>query len=123
MKKNLKTFITHLKAQPLFVEIFDNAESVFINFNRDVDPDIQICYAFYEYEDYSGDAFVIYYRKSTRKYYEAHGSHCSCYGLEDQWTGDEELSFEGLEHRVKEGHHYGGMNKFAQAFEEYLKEG
>ena len=33
---------------------------------------------------YGGEAFVLY-RKSG-KLYEVNGSHCSCYGLEDQWN-------------------------------------
>lgn len=43
----------------------------------------KILYAWYEYEDYSGSAFVLF--RKGRKLYEVNGSHCSCYGLEDQW--------------------------------------
>lgn len=44
----------------------------------------QVIFAAYEYEDYSGSAEVIYVHDG--KFYMAHGSHCSCYGLEDQWV-------------------------------------
>lgn len=33
---------------------------------------------------YDGDAFVLFERDG--KLYEVNGSHCSCFGLEDQWT-------------------------------------
>ena len=46
---------------------------------------IEFVYAFYDYEDYSGRALVIYYNTEDEQYYEVHGGHCSCYGLEDQW--------------------------------------
>lgn len=53
----------------------------------------QIIIASYTYEDYSGSAFVIY--EKDGKLYEVHGSHCSCYGLEDQWS-PEETSWEAI---------------------------
>jgi hypothetical protein len=36
---------------------------------------------------YEGDAIVIY--RQDDALYEVHGSHCSCYGLEDQWKPEE----------------------------------
>lgn len=45
--------------------------------------DRDILFAYYMYEDYSGRAFVLY--RKTRVLYEAHGSHCSCDGLQGQW--------------------------------------
>lgn len=49
---------------------------------------LKILYADYTYEDYSGDAYVLGYDFDKQQWFEVHGSHCSCYGLEDQW--DEE---------------------------------
>lgn len=49
---------------------------------------LKILYADYTYEDYSGDAYVLGYNFDKQQWFEVHGSHCSCYGLEDQW--DEE---------------------------------
>lgn len=43
----------------------------------------EVLLAWYEYEDYSGSARVVYRRGDD--YYEVTGGHCSCYGLEDQW--------------------------------------
>lgn len=46
-------------------------------------PD-EVLYAGYSYECYEGSSEVIIRRGS--KYYWNTGSHCSCYGLEGQWT-------------------------------------
>lgn len=43
-----------------------------------------IVIANYTYEDYSGSAWVLFVKDN--ELYEVHGGHCSCYGLEDQWT-------------------------------------
>lgn len=55
----------------------------------------EIIFAAYEYEDYSGSAEVIFIRNG--KFYHVSGSHCSCYGLEDQWN-PEEMPYEALKH-------------------------
>lgn len=47
------------------------------------EPD-QVLYAVYDCPDYEGYADVIY--RVGDRYFWAHGSHCSCYGLEDQWA-------------------------------------
>lgn len=54
------------------------------------DKRIDISYAeihagYYTYESYSGDAFVLFRDTRDGKWYEVNGSHCSCFGLEDQW--------------------------------------
>lgn len=46
------------------------------------EPEIVVLAA-YVYEDYSGDAWVVYFDKG--RFFEVHGGHCSCYGLERQW--------------------------------------
>jgi hypothetical protein len=48
----------------------------------------------YTYECYEGWSIVVYRR--GHKYYTVHGSHCSCYGLEDQWDPEEYESKELL---------------------------
>jgi hypothetical protein len=47
---------------------------------------------------YEGQAFVVFSRGD--KFYEVHGSHCSCYGLEGQWK-PEETSVEDLQFRLE----------------------
>ncbi len=64
------------------------------DFNIKLSDNIEIIYAFYENESYSGSAFILF--KENNKLYEVHGAHCSCYGLEDQWD-PEETSIEYLE--------------------------
>lgn len=45
----------------------------------------KILYADYTYEDYSGDSYVLGYDVEKDMFFEVHGGHCSCYGLEGQW--------------------------------------
>ena len=75
--------------------------------------DIKVLLASYAYECYEGDAFVLF--RKDDKLYEVNGGHCSCYGLEGQWS-PEETTIDTLEHRLKEGNlgnsHY-GPNQFA----------
>ena len=61
---------------------------------------VEILLASYTYEDYSGDAFVLFSRDG--KLWEVNGSHCSCYGLEGQWE-PEETSVESIERRISTG--------------------
>jgi hypothetical protein len=53
----------------------------------------KVLYALREYGDYCGSCFVLF--KRDGKLYDVNGSHCSCYGLEDQWS-PEETSVEAL---------------------------
>lgn len=123
MKQITKNFLRHLKSNPLFAgEYFETREDVFGHFRKPEDSDIILCYASYDIDGYDGYATVIYYRKSTRKYYEAYGSHCSCYGLEDQWTEDEEVNFKELENRLMNGNFKDG-NIFKNAFMKFKGSG
>lgn len=74
-------------------EIFGFADKESITNDFSVTPDVLenafVIHAEYNYGDYCGDAHVLFVRGG--KMYEVHGSHCSCYGLEDQW--DEEETF------------------------------
>lgn len=73
----------------------------------------EILLAYYCYEDYSGSAFVLF--RKDGKLYEVNGSHCSCYGLEGQWS-PEETSIDALHQRLDKGslgtYYYGGPNAF-----------
>jgi hypothetical protein len=74
---------------------------------RKADPKVvwptedEILFASYEGGSYEGDAIVLFERDG--KLYEAHGSHCSCYGLEDQW-GPEETSWDAINLRPRKGY-------------------
>ena len=63
---------------------------------------VEVLLASYSYENYSGDAFVLYRDTRDGKLYEVHGSHCSCFGLEGQWEPDV-CDLESLRHRLTEG--------------------
>jgi hypothetical protein len=89
--KTTNGFLRALRSKPIYAGGFSDRENVFNLFEKNEDPDIVILYANYEDEGYDGFATVVYYRKSTKKYYEVYGSHCSCYGLEGQWDKDEEV--------------------------------
>lgn len=56
--------------------------------------------AYKKYEFASGYAFVLFERDGVL--YEVNGTHCSCYGLENQWD-PEETTLESIEHRVRKG--------------------
>ncbi len=60
-----------------------------------------ILFASYGQDNYLGDAFVLFEEGGVL--YEVNGSHCSCYGLEGQFSA-EETSLEAIAHRLKEGH-------------------
>lgn len=79
-----------------------------------------ILFASYGQDNYSGDAFVLF--EQDGKLYEVHGGHCSCYGLEGQWT-PEETALESLKLRLNEGQlgkdDYSG-NEFATELREFL---
>lgn len=86
----------------------------------------EIILAYYSYEDYSGEAFVLF--RQVGHYYEVNASHCSCFGLEGQWN-PEQTTLEAIVHRLEHGdlgRHYSwrsdekGANKFAEELEEAI---
>lgn len=108
----MKSIREILETPAVFLGEFDDIKSVIENFetvynssdleeflNRDY-KDINIILATYEVDGYDGYAYVLFERNGNL--YEAHGSHCSCYGLEDQWSPDE-VNIKELEHRLLEG--------------------
>lgn len=66
---------------------WSNYEEVAASFEEPIAPPDEIVLASYEYGSYDGTAFVLFVRDG--KPYEVNGSHCSCYGLEGQWTPEE----------------------------------
>jgi hypothetical protein len=71
--------------KPVFMHLFGAAEDVFGSFEvpEEEREGVRILFAYYNYEDYSGSAFVLF--RKGKKLYEVHGGHCSCDGLEHQW--------------------------------------
>lgn len=96
-----------LAAHPVFLHNFSSVEEVFKEFQVDglrtyyyrdgedeaLEPQrlealkkkYHILFADYTYEDYSGDVYVLGYDKETEQFFEVHGGHCSCYGIENQF--------------------------------------
>lgn len=73
----------------MYLENFSQKEDIAKEFEIDV-SDLEGCrivFAAYKYEDYSGSALVLFMKDG--KLYEVNGSHCSCYGLEGQWSPEE----------------------------------
>lgn len=93
-----------LSRPPVFVDLFGNPEDVFNQFDvRGEDRQrYQILYAMYEYECYSGSAWVFGYDHVDETFFETSGSHCSCYGLEGQWS-PESLSLAEIEEFLRRG--------------------
>lgn len=81
---------------------------------------INILFASYGQDNYSGDAFVLFER--DKKLFEVNGSHCSCYGLEGQWS-PEETTLEAIVLRLSNGKmgvdDYSG-NEFSKELKEFL---
>ena len=86
--------------------------------------DVEVLLAYYDYEDYTGLAFVLF--RKDGKLYEVNGSHCSCYGLAGQWE-PEETTVEALYHRLAEGslgrscEHKGGEKVYTNLFARELR--
>lgn len=66
---------------------FDGWSDVAGQFNAEIGDEPQYVYALYELPSYEGYARVVFHRDG--KWWLATGSHCSCYGLEDQWQPEE----------------------------------
>lgn len=84
-----------VSAIPSFNNLFQNPQAIAQEFNTPFNPEHLILYADYCYEDYSGSAYVLGYNVRTETFFEVHGSHCSCYGLEEQWS-EEDCTVEEL---------------------------
>lgn len=78
----------------MYLNNFENIDAIIQEFHITDEDAIkqlitsEVLYATYNQGYYAGDAFVLF-RADDGKLYEVNGSHCSCYGLEDQWTPEE----------------------------------
>lgn len=64
----------------------------------------EVLFAAYEYANYEGDCLVLY--KDGGKLWLVNGGHCSCYGLEGQWS-PEETTAEVVRTIVREKNEWG----------------
>ena len=88
----------------MFFDEWENCgpEDVFNEFcvSEEERKGIEILMAYYNCPPYEGYAFVLF--KKDDKLYEVAASHCSCFGLEDQWD-PEETSVEAMLFRCENG--------------------
>jgi hypothetical protein len=79
-----------------------NSKDVCASFNEPPGKlkDARVFVACYLDTDYSGSAYVLFARGENL--YEVFGCHCSCYGLEDQWS-EEDTSVASIKHRLTNG--------------------
>ncbi len=66
---------------------FENWADVVSNFSCAVPEPDQVLYANYDTPDYEGYAEVVY--RNGDRFFIVGGSHCSCHGLEGQWSPEE----------------------------------
>ena len=73
------------------MEVYDGRFGSWADVQREFQMDMpepdDVIYAEYDTPYYEGYANVIY--RNGDRYYWAYGSHCSCYGLENQWDPEE----------------------------------
>lgn len=93
----------------------ESVDQIAADFQSDEPKSVEVLLAYYDYEDYSGSAFVLFRKEG--KLHEVNGSHCSCYGLEGQWE-PEETTVEAITHRLEAGHY--GIDPFKSELRDVL---
>lgn len=84
---------------PVFLGDWDKSRDVFESFNYHYDGENILFAAYAQDYGYDGTALVIFEKDS--KLFEVHGGHCSCNGLENQWS-PEESSFLAIKKLIAE---------------------
>lgn len=79
--------------------------------NSDFPTESEILIASYSTQMYEGDCKILYERDG--KLFEVNGGHCSCYGLESQWS-PEETTWEALAIRPRDSYTWGDHEKEAK---------
>ena len=110
----MKTFNEIINQEPVYLNDFNSKNDVLSQFAGErwcwdeegeqhfinEHENINILFASYGCANYSGDAWVLF--EESGILYEVNGGHCSCYGLEGQWSPDE-VSLLELENRLLNG--------------------
>lgn len=98
----MKTLQEIINQQPVFLNDWkeDGINGLITDFEISKLPVPNVLFGSYSYENYSGDAWVLV--EENGKLFEVNGSHCSCYGLEQQWE-KEEVCLPELEQRIVKG--------------------
>ena len=119
-------FMIKMINSPIIIEDgqWTNVDQIFDDYQvtEDDRPYCKIILGYYIYESYQGDSFVLFLDSRDNKLYEVNGSHCSCYGLEDQWK-PELVDLESLSHRIDNGSFgkdYDDNNTFGKELKEII---
>lgn len=97
---------------------FYNRESIEENFKVELTNE-NILVAYYGSDGfYGGGAYVLF--EQNGKLYEVFGGHCSCHGLEEQWSPSEVVSFEEFNHRTFASDWDDDNKKINQQIKEYI---
>ena len=109
----MKTISELINQEPVFLNDWSNSkkDGVLSDFEVE-DKNHNILFASYGYRNYEGDAWVLF--EKGGKLYEVNGSHCSCYGLENQWD-EEAVELSELENRITKGT-FGGYGYSGNGF-------
>ena len=105
-----------------YFDLFGGVEDVIGNFQGSSETDLNgavVIAAIYTQESYEGSAMVVY--RKDGKLFEVHGSHCSCNGLEEQWS-PEETTYEALTDRLQKTDDY-QTERFGDQFAKALLRG
>ncbi|WP_145052586.1 hypothetical protein [Paenibacillus xylanexedens] len=108
---------------PILLHDFSSIENIAGQFEipLSVVEAYEVLLASYTYENYEGDAFLLLRQNGTL--YEVNGSHCSCYGLEGQWS-TEDTTIAALQHRLDAGYmgryYWDKSNLYADELQELL---
>lgn len=84
----MKTIVEIINQRPVFIGDFESESQVFDYFQvSDKERnEYRILFASYDTPAYEGYAWGLCVKKGTSDLLEFGGSHCSCYGLEGQFT-------------------------------------
>lgn len=102
-----------VKMKEVYCGEFVDRNDMLMQFNIDESAlsGYKVLLAFYSYECYEGYAFVLLKKKKSKELFTVYGSHCSCYGLEDQFDM-ESASIEQIEKlHASDYYYYRGCSK------------
>lgn len=87
----------------IYLDDFETWKDIQQQFCTTYEKPDEVYIAQYRYEDYSGHSEI--YFRNNGKYYYNQASHCSCYGLENQFDPEEfdtiELYIEWLQRKIE----------------------
>lgn len=112
----MKTVEDLVYQEPVYLHNWKSKTDIVESFALlELDKNSNILFASYGTDNYSGEAFVLFEKEG--KLYEVNAAHCSCFGLENQWS-PEETNIVSLLHRLEQG----TMGRDSYSDNEYAEE-